>query len=190
MLLTRFTRFATRPSVTFSRTLSSLERYKTLCKEDASKILLGAKEKSSLTFKDLSEKLQVNKVWLTAAIHGEHPIDSELSARLFQALNITGSSEELRSLSGALSRMPTSRGASNNGKDPAVRRLQELVDVYGKSITTLIREEVGDGIVSAIDCTIQLENESVQKKDGQKEVRFTLKVDGKFLPYKVDHSRK
>ncbi len=86
--------------------------------------------------------------------------------------------------------MPTSRGASNNGKDPAVRRLQELVDVYGKSITTLIREEVGDGIVSAIDCTIQLENESVQKKDGQEEVRFTLKVDGKFLPYKVDHSRK
>lgn len=128
-------------------------------------------------------------MFLTAAIHGEHPIDLELSKRLFQALNITGPAEELQSLASTLSQMPTSRGASNDGKDPAVRRLQEMVDVYGKSLTALIREEVGDGIVSAIDCTIQLDHETV-KNAGQEEVRFILKVDGKFLPYKVDHSRK
>lgn len=55
-------RIAIRPSVTLCRSLSSLERYKALSKKDASKILLGAKQKSSLTYKELSEKLQVNKV--------------------------------------------------------------------------------------------------------------------------------
>lgn len=127
---------------------------------------------------------------MVAAIHGEHPIEEELSSRLLQALNITGPADELKSLASTLAQMPTSRGASNDGKDPAVRRLQELVDVYGRSLTALIREEVGDGIVSAIDCTIQLESETVQKAAQEKEVRFTLTVDGKFLPYKVDHSRK
>ena len=119
-----------------------------------------------------------------AAINGQHPIEGELSNRLIQALNITGTADELASLVGALSQIPVNRGTSSSGSDPVVRRLQELVDVYGESIKSIIREEAGDGIMSAIDCTLDLD---AVRRAGQKEVRITLKVDGKFLPYKVKH---
>ena len=128
-------------------------------------------------------------MWLAAALHGEHPISEELSKRLIQTLNINGTDEELQSLTEAVSQFPGTRGTTTNGNDPAVRRLQELIDVYGDTIKTLIREEAGDGIMSAIDCTVQFDKVTV-KKGGQDEVRIVIKVDGKFLPYKVDHDAK
>lgn len=126
-------------------------------------------------------------MWLTAALHGEHPISNELAGRLIKALNITGTSDELQCLTDAVAQFPGIRGAQTNGKDPAVRRMQELIDVYGDSLKALIREEAGDGIMSAIDCTIQFEKVTVKNATGQEEVRIVLKVDGKFLPYKTDH---
>ena len=121
-----------------------------------------------------------------AAIQGQHPIDAELSNRLMQTLNITATEYEINGFVEALGEIPVNRGESTNDKDPVVRRLQELVDLYGQSIKTIIREEAGDGIMSAIDCTLHLDTTTVQK-DGHQEVRIVLNVDGKFLPYSVKH---
>lgn len=62
--------------------------------------------------------------------------------------------------------------------DPTIKRLQEVVDVYGPSIKAIAHELCGDGIISAIDCTID-----VNKKEDPKGDRVVITIDGKFLKY-------
>jgi cyanate lyase len=52
--------------------------------------------------------------------------------------------------------------------------------VYGSALHELIREEFGDGIMSAIDFSLEFEREPDPKGD-----RVKLTWSGKFLPYKV-----
>lgn len=63
--------------------------------------------------------------------------------------------------------------------EPIVYRLQEMVQVYGSTIAELVREEFGDGIVSAVDFEMDLVRVPDPKGD---RVRITL--NGKFLPYR------
>ena len=172
-----------------TRTLCTLVNHlgsKRLQKSDATRIILDAKKRSNLSFEDLSQRLKVNKVWLVSAILGQHPMKIEISNRLMQALNITGSVEELEALTEVLSEIPSDR-CEVTSKDPVIRRYEELIDVYGESIKTIIREEAGDGIMSAINCTLQL-HKSINPQSG--EVRIVLTVDGKYLAYTVNHHNK
>lgn len=65
-----------------------------------------------------------------------------------------------------------------NQNDPTIKRLQEVVDVYGPSIKAITHELCGDGIISAIDCKID-----VNKKEDPKGDRVVVTIDGKFLKY-------
>lgn len=77
--------------------------------------------------------------------------------------------------------LPPVRGqAAVDTSEPLVYRLQEVVQVYGRTISELVREEFGDGIVSAIDFEMALERVADPKGD---RVRITL--NGKFLPYRT-----
>jgi cyanate lyase len=64
--------------------------------------------------------------------------------------------------------------------DPLIYRFYELVNVYGTSIKALIHEEFGDGIMSAIDFTMDIQREPDPKGD-----RVQIQMSGKFLPYKT-----
>jgi cyanate lyase len=64
--------------------------------------------------------------------------------------------------------------------DPLIYRFYELVNVYGTTIKELIHEEFGDGIMSAIDFTMDLKREADPKGD-----RVRIVMSGKFLPYKT-----
>lgn len=55
-----------------------------------------------------------------------------------------------------------------------------MVQVYGPTIAELVREEFGDGIVSAIDFEFGLERVPDPKGD-----RVKITRHGKFLPYRV-----
>jgi cyanate lyase len=63
--------------------------------------------------------------------------------------------------------------------DPLIYRFYELVQVYGTTWKSLIQEEFGDGIMSAIDFDMKLERQPDQKGD-----RVRVTMTGKFLPYK------
>jgi cyanate lyase len=63
--------------------------------------------------------------------------------------------------------------------DPLIYRFHELVQTYGTTWKTLIEEEFGDGIMSAIDFEMQIEREPNPKGD-----RVKISMSGKFLPYK------
>jgi cyanate lyase len=63
--------------------------------------------------------------------------------------------------------------------DPLIYRFYELVSVYGTTFKALIHEEFGDGIMSAIDFSMDLAREPDPKGD-----RVRIVMSGKFLPYK------
>lgn len=63
--------------------------------------------------------------------------------------------------------------------DPTMYRLYEVMQVYGTTIKSLIHEEFGDGIMSAIDFDLEIDRE---EDPGGDRVRITY--SGKFLPYK------
>jgi cyanate lyase len=54
-----------------------------------------------------------------------------------------------------------------------------MVQGYGPTLKELINEEFGDGIMSAIDFSMQVEREPDPKGD-----RVKITMSGKFLPYK------
>jgi cyanate lyase len=51
--------------------------------------------------------------------------------------------------------------------------------VYGMPMKEVIQEKFGDGIMSAIDFTLDIEKEEDPKGD-----RVKVTMNGKFLPYK------
>jgi cyanate lyase len=52
--------------------------------------------------------------------------------------------------------------------------------VYGETIKELIHEKFGDGIMSAIDLTMNLDRQADPNGD-----RVRVVISGKFLPYKT-----
>jgi cyanase len=63
--------------------------------------------------------------------------------------------------------------------DPLIYRWYEIVGVYGETIKELIHEKFGDGIMSAIDVTLDIDKQEDPKGD-----RVVVTLNGKFLPYK------
>jgi len=64
-------------------------------------------------------------------------------------------------------------------KDPLIYRFFEIAYVYGGALKEVIHEKFGDGIMSAIDFTLD-----VDKKEDPKGDRVIVTMNGKFLPYK------
>lgn len=64
--------------------------------------------------------------------------------------------------------------------DPLIYRWYEIVSVYGTTIKELIHEEFGDGIMSAIDFSMDISRVADPKGD-----RVQIVLNGKFLPYKA-----
>ena len=63
-------------------------------------------------------------------------------------------------------------------QDPVIYRLYEIVGVYGDTIKEIIHEKFGDGIMSAIDFSMD-----IQKEENPKGDRVVVTLNGKFLPY-------
>ena len=59
-------------------------------------------------------------------------------------------------------------------------RLHEIMQIYGPALKYLVNEEVGDGILSAIDCRLDL----LHQDD-----RVKIVIDSKFLKYPQDMSK-
>jgi cyanate lyase len=137
--------------------------------------VLAAKREAGLGFTEIAERVGRPRVWLTAAILGQHPFDEESATALQELLGLDdGTTAALREIPWRGSFAPTGPPT-----DPTVYRLYEAVQVYGPALKALIHEEWGDGIMSAINFEVDI---SRHEQDGEDRVRIVL--DGKFLPYK------
>ncbi len=138
--------------------------------------LLAAKMKKDLSFKAIATAVNRHQVWVTAAIYGQAAMDREEAEKLLQCLSLPLEQEWI----GLLCEPPL-RGSLEEGipTDPLLYRFYEIMQVYGTTIKALISEEFGDGIMSAVDFTMDIER--VMDSSGD---RVKIVLDGKFLPYR------
>ena len=97
----------------------------------------------------------------------------EKADALCKALNLP---EEI---STTLQEYPTKSWEQTIPTDPLVYRLYEIVGVYGDTLKEVIQEKFGDGIMSAIDYSMDVSKEENPAGD-----RVVITMNGKFLPYK------
>ncbi|MEJ2017294.1 MAG: cyanase [Maritimibacter sp.] len=126
---------------------------------------------------DVAAAVGQSKEWTTAALLGQLSLSKEQIAAASDALGLTFSEEEI-----ALLMTTPYRGSLPTAipTDPLIYRFYEITNVFGTTIKALIEEEFGDGIMSAIDFTLDIERTEDPKGD-----RVKVTLDGKFLPYKM-----
>ncbi|MFP4132450.1 MAG: cyanase [Thiohalospira sp.] len=136
--------------------------------------ILEAKANRGTSWEALGEQTGMSPVFLCSACLGENSMTAEQAEKLTGALGLPGE------VATALTVYP------NKGQryqtmlsDPLVYRLNEVVMVYGETLKEVIQEKFGDGIMSAIDFTMDVDRVEDPKGD-----RVQITMSGKFLPYK------
>lgn len=143
-----------------------------ISKQSAGAAIDEIRRKSGLSWDAVSELLGAPPVWTAAAVLGMHALSDADAARLGDALGLDDA------LVDALTRQPNRAAEDDLSTDPTIYRFHELVQVYGPALKALIHDRFGDGIMSAINCSISLDR--VAHPDGD---RVVITIDGKFLPY-------
>lgn len=135
--------------------------------------IVVARLAKGLTWQQLADAIDRPVVWTTAALLGQHPIPAEQAKVLAEMLGLDESAVPVLAAApmrgGLPARVPT---------DPTVYRFYEALQVYGGALRELIAEQFGDGIMSAINFSVDL-----QKKPHPSGDRVVVTFDGKFLPY-------
>ncbi|MGK7877545.1 MAG: cyanase [Xenococcaceae cyanobacterium] len=136
--------------------------------------LLAAKKEKGMTFEDLEKVVGRDETWIAAVIYRQASADKEEASKIVSALGLPGSIAEpltVPPLKGSLDPLiPT---------DPLIYRFYEIMQVYGMPVKAVIHEKFGDGIMSAIDFSIE-----VERKEDPKGDRVKVVMCGKFLPYR------
>ncbi|PLZ98493.1 cyanase [Fischerella thermalis CCMEE 5198] len=135
--------------------------------------LLVAKKDKGLSFTDLEKILGRDEVWIAAVIYRQASASEEEAKLLVEALGLDESDVE------ELTEYPFKGLGPVVPTDPLIYRFYEIMQVYGMPIKAVIHEKFGDGIMSAIDFTLDIEKEEDPKGD-----RIKVIMSGKFLPYK------
>ncbi|MER3433551.1 MAG: cyanase [Leptolyngbya sp. ERB_1_1] len=135
--------------------------------------LLAAKQARGLSFADLEVVLGRDEVWIASLFYRQATASEDEASKLLTALGLSADlTPELTqfSVKGLGPIVPT---------DPLIYRFYEIMQVYGMPMKEIIHEKFGDGIMSAIDFTLDIEKIEDPKGD-----RVQVTMNGKFLPYK------
>lgn len=136
--------------------------------------ILQAKAAKGLTFADLARTVGCSPVFLAAVCYRQASATRAQAEKLIEVLQL--GSFWLPELTSC----PVKGGLTPTvPADPLLYRFHEILQVYGLPLKDVIQETFGDGIMSAIDFTIDVERETDPKGD-----RVKITMSGKFLPYK------
>ncbi|MGB3669751.1 MAG: cyanase [Phormidesmis sp.] len=136
--------------------------------------LLAAKKEKGLSFADLEEKLGYDEVWIASVFYRQASASEEEASKMVELLGLGPEFAE------ALTECPMKGGLDPLvPTDPLIYRFYEIMQVYGMPVKAVVHEKFGDGIMSAIDFSIDVEREEDPKGD-----RVKVIMCGKFLPYK------
>ena len=146
-----------------------------MTRDDVTALILSAKLEKGLSWSQLAEIIGHSKEWSTAALLGQMTLTETQAKAVGAALGLPDEAITQLQIVPYKGSLPTAVPT-----DPLIYRFYELVNVYGTSIKALIHEEFGDGIMSAIDFTMDIQREPDPKGD-----RVQIQMSGKFLPYKT-----
>jgi cyanate lyase len=140
------------------------------------RVLLEAKKRKGMSFEQIASAVGMGEVYVASVFYGENSATRETAQKLAMALDLS------EAVQAALLEFPlkgNSLGARAIPTDPLLYRFYEILAVYGLSLKDVIQEKFGDGIMSAIDFTMDVQKQSDPKGD-----RVLITMSGKFLPYK------
>mgnify|MGYP005985019619 CR=1 FL=1 len=135
--------------------------------------IIIAKKNLGLSWEEISSQVGLGSVFLTSACLGMNSLNIDVSKKLCEILKLGKNVEK------ALQEYPHKNWEKTIPTDPVVYRFYEIVGVYGDTIKELIGEKFGDGIMSAIDFSMDIDKEKNKAGD-----RVVITMNGKFLPYK------
>jgi cyanate lyase len=128
----------------------------------------------NVTIAEVAKTVGKNPTFVAAALNGNHRFTPEEAKKVGKLLELDPQ------LTAALSHFPV-RTDFPNATDPFKYRLLEIIGVYGDSLREQANEMFGDGIMSAIDFTLDMERVT----GSQGEARCKITLNGKWLEYKT-----
>ncbi len=130
---------------------------------------------AGLTWTALAEQIGGPPAHTIAALFRQHPLSEAEAGRAAEILGLDAAQQR------ELTEVPRARIGSSFSipADPTIYRFYEALGVYGEAIRALIHDEFGDGIMSAINFSLDVKR--VPHPDGD---RVEVVFNGKFLDYK------
>ena len=144
-------------------------------RSEVTHMILHAKVARNLKWADVATAIGKSKEWTTAACLGQMAMTKEQAGKIGTLFGLPDEAVAWLQIAPYKGSLPTAVST-----DPLIYRLNEIVTVYGTTIKELIHEEFGDGIMSAIDFSMDISREPDPKGD-----RVKIVMSGKFLPYKT-----
>jgi len=146
----------------------------TMNKAEMKEVILQAKFKKGLKWTDIGKAAGLSAEFTCSACLGMNHLEKKPADAVTGLLGLDSD------VSDALQQFPHKTWEQATPTDPVIYRWYEIVGVYGETIKELIHEKFGDGIMSAIDFTMEIKKQEDPKGD-----RVVVTLNGKFLPYKT-----
>ena len=144
-------------------------------RNDVTEKIITVKVKKDIKWADVATKVGESKEWVTAACLGQMTLNAAQAKVLGKIFGLDAEEQKWLQVVPYKGSLPTLVPT-----DPLIYRWYEIVSVYGTTIKELIHEEFGDGIMSAIDFSMDIVRQPDPKGD-----RVNVVLSGKFLPYKT-----
>ena len=148
--------------------------HKPMTRNDVTELVVEARLKKGLSWSKIAKTVGQSKEWTTAALLGQMKMTKAQAEAAGRLLGLPAYAVLLLQQVPYKGSLPTAVPT-----DPLIYRWYEIVNVYGATIKELIHEEFGDGIMSAIDFSMDIVRQPDPKGD-----RVNVVLSGKFLPYK------
>jgi cyanate lyase len=144
-------------------------------RNEVTQMIRAAKVQRGLTWAEVARAVGLSKEWVTAGCLGQMTFNKTQAETIGELFGLTDEARAWLQVVPYKGSLPTTIPT-----DPLISRWYEIVAVYGTTIKELINEEFGDGIMSAIDFSMDIQREPDPKGD-----RVHVVMSGKFLPFKT-----
>ncbi|MFH4983016.1 hypothetical protein AB6A40_009725 [Gnathostoma spinigerum] len=144
-----------------------------LSREQVTGLILAEKKRCNLKWSYVAQQVGESKEWTTAACLGQMQMNKKQAEVVGHLFGLTDEAIAWLQI------VPPSKGSPGIPHDPLLYRMHEVLGVYGRTISELVHEEFGDGIMSAIDFKLDIQRDPDPAGD-----RVKMTWSGKFLPYK------
>jgi len=141
---------------------------------EAKDVIKARRLEKKVSIADVAKAVGKNPTFVSAALKGNHRLTTEEAGRVAELLDLDPET------TASLSKFPV-RTDFPNTTDPFKYRLLEVIGVYGDALRDMANEMFGDGIMSAIDFTLDMEKVT----GSQGEARCKITLNGKWLEYKT-----
>jgi cyanate lyase len=143
-------------------------------KDEIRKAIKEKRLAKKVTIAEVAKTVGKNPTFVAAALNGNHKFTTDEAKKIGDLIGLDAE------LTASLSKFPV-RTDFPNATDPFKYRLLEIIGVYGDSLREQANEMFGDGIMSAIDYTMEMEKVT----GSQGEARCKITLNGKWLEYKT-----